>query len=390
MSRVVFVAPRPVWPARGGGQIRCAGLIAAAVSAGHQVLVIQPAGGAPPNSPAGLHVFQATLRHRLVGTPSKFFSAEPIRSPRLTRAAARAARLAVLEFEPDICVVSEVHSSTLLTLLPLALPLLYDSPNVESDLYRTLLDTAVGPVDRFTFALDVRRIARAERRLLAAADAVIAVSEGDLSRLGQIASLRRGTVVPSSVPTPAPTASWDADGPYMLFVGSLDYPPNIAALEDLVRCVLPAVRSRLPSSRLLVVGSKPSARLRGILSTAPGCDFREDVSDLSPYYGAARCMVLPIRSGSGTRLKVYECLAYGLPLVATDAAVSGIPLVSGLHFAHAESLDEFVRAVLRLLHGVEEAALLGSAGRELFERELSWEQVTPRFLDLLGAVIDEV
>lgn len=385
MSRLLFVVARPVWPTTGGGQLRSAGLIDIALDAGHEVLLVQPAGGAKVPSRAGLRCVEIDLRRGAYGYLSKLCSRRPLRSPRPSRRGNRAAAKAVRDFDGDIAVLGEVHAVTLWHLVPEGMPLVYDSPNVEVALYAELVRAAGNALDKVTLRIDRRRIGRAERQLLAAANAVTAVSPQDLAALEMIVPVRRSEVVPSSVPTPTSTA--DVSGStQLLFIGSLDYPPNAAAVEELVERIVPAVRREVPGATLLVAGRRASARLRRLLDR-DGCLLRDDVDDVSEVYLTSRCMALPIRSGSGTRLKVYECLAHGLPLVATPRAVEGVPLVAGKHYLQAESSEDLVAAVVQVLTYGATADQLSRAGRSHFADALAWRRVAEPFTALVTELV---
>lgn len=256
-------------------------------------------------------------------------------------------------------------------LLP-AKPWIYDAHNVETYLYRSFRDEAASLGDRLTFAIDHRRIAANERRAVARATAVVAVSMSDEVSLGTLAQVARSVVVPSSVPLPRETARPGEAAPIVLFVGSLDYPPNIAALEELATLVMPLVLEECPAARLVVVGRRPSRPLRDLLTGSPWIELRDNVPDLSPSYSGARCVILPIRSGGGSRLKVYEALSYGVPLVATSMAVSGVPLTPGIDVMVTEEAEGLANAAIQMLSSDEDAQRLGAAGRATFERSLSW------------------
>jgi polysaccharide biosynthesis protein PslH len=335
-------------------------------------MLVQPGGTAGSGSPEGARLIELDVRRGVSGIVAKAVSRFPLRSPRPTRSAIRRARSEVARFRPDVCIMSDVLAWSFVSRLLPAKPWIYDAHNVETYLYRSFRDDAASLSDRLTFAVDYRRIAANERRAVARATAVVAVSMSDEASLATLAQVARSVVIPSSVPLPREAAIPAEAAPIVLFVGSLDYPPNIAALEELVSVVIPLVRAELPAARLVVVGRRPSRPLRDLLTGSPWIELRDNVPDLSPSYREARCVILPIRSGGGSRLKVYEALSYGVPLVATSLAVSGVPLTPGIDVMVTEEAEGLANAAILLLDNDDDARGLGSAGRTTFERSLSW------------------
>lgn len=380
--RILWFHPRSLLPARSGGELRVTGLIDAVLARGHQVLVVQP-GPLGEAAPPGYRVIEVSKRRGLGLAVAKIFARSPLRSARLTRAGRRAAREQIKDFAPDIAVVSDLLSWPLASTLMPDVPWILDTHNVESQLYAEFARQASGVFDKVTFGVDSRRIARQEPRVARLADAVVAVSVGDAEALAALGSLERTpVVVPSSVPTPS-TITGPAAEPRMLFVGTLNHPPNVHAVHELATRIVPQVRATLPAARLTVVGRKASPDVRAVLAAADGVELIEDAPELDTHYRAARCTVMPIRTGGGSRLKVYEALGYGLPVIGTTQALSGIELPDDAAIT-ADSEHAMVRAVVRVLTEDRLAADLSAAARECFVRELSWEHAAEPLLTLIA------
>lgn len=378
--RALWFHPRPLLPPQGGGDLRTLGLLAEVVTAGHEVLVVT---AGEPKAPAeGFEVVPVRLHTGLYGAVAKVASKHPLRSPRPTPKSIRDCRQHILRFSPDVAVVSEVMTVSLMEGLLPAIPWIYDAHNVEHVLFDRMATEARGISDRVTFAVDRRRVARTERSLVQSANAVIAVSEGDAAVLAELGPRTTPTVVRSSVPTPPAPANPAEASPAALFVGTLDYLPNIAAVTELVERVMPAVRASVCDARLTVVGRKASEELRSLLRSQDWIDFHEDVPDVAPLYAAARCVVLPIRFGGGSRLKVSEALAWGLPAVGTATSFAGLPIPEGV-VLRAESAAEIAASVCRVLTDDTLAAELGATARNHFVSELALPIVTRPLVQLL-------
>jgi glycosyltransferase involved in cell wall biosynthesis len=382
MTRVLWFHPRPWGPAQGGGDLRTWGLLAGAAARGHEILLVVPAGDdAPPPFAGGtLLTFRQPVGPRLAA--AKAFSRHPLRSPRIGRRERPRVVSEIAEFEPEVAVVSEVMAWPIASgLLPGGVPVVYDCANLESDLFRALREDAAALGDKVTFAVDARRVARGEKELLRRASAVLAVSELDASALAPRVGPGIVSVVPSSVPDPGRIARPADNAPVVLFVGTLDYSPNTLAIEELMGAVLPLIRERVPDARLQIVGRRAPTSMRRHAEQLDWVDLVEDVPDLGPHYLDARCVVTPIRSGGGTKLKVYEALAYGAPLVATAEAAAGIPLQDGTEVLIGDSVESLADRAVRVLTDARLASSLGAAGRLAFTQRLSWDSGPVQRLD---------
>ncbi|MBB5754888.1 glycosyltransferase family 4 protein [Prosthecomicrobium pneumaticum] len=248
----------------------------------------------------------------------------------------------------------------------LALPVLQgarrilDMHNVESDLL-----AASEPLWRRLLTRDAktRAVRAVERAMIAAVDEVWLCSAIDAARLARlhpgVPPLR---VVPNAVPSTwrdgalagEPDARLRQDGPRLLFVGHLRYRPNIAAALFLARRLLPLLRRRLPGATLVLAGRAPHHRVRAL--AGPGVTLVEGPDDLGSLYAAADVAAVPLRVGGGTRIKVLEAMAAGLPVVATALAVEGLDLEPGRHVLIAERPESFVAAIERLWRDADFAA----------------------------------
>lgn len=374
MGRIVWFHARPVFPARGGAEVRCAGLVALAQSLGHEVLVVYPSDAGPGRVPDNVPTLALSLRSGSSKFLAKVFSAAPLRAPAITRRARREAQARLAEFGADLYVVSDVLSWGYARSLASPSSWVYDAHNVEHELWKSHLLNANGPFARLTSLVDYLRVLRIERRLVSEAGAVMCVSDVDADRLRALGDKTPVHVVPNSVPTPDEAATPAAAPPNVLFVGTLSYPPNVEAVEELVHRVMPLVLDQCPDARLRLVGRRPSPAIRRLAATNPHfVDLAEDVEDLASQYREARCVVIPMRSGSGTNIKLFEALSYGLPVVATPKAVEGVDVEDGEGIRVHDRYDDLAATTSLLLADIGMCAALGDTARHVFEDRLSWE-----------------
>lgn len=192
-------------------------------------------------------------------------------------------------------------------------------------------------------AFDGRRLAREERALWPAMDLCVAVSPVDAAAM-RAGGADRVLVCPNGtdeVPRRAPPVRAPGEPLRLLFVGAGSYLPNRDGLLWLLDEVLPRVQG-VPAL-LDVVGSEP-----GTLPARPGLALHGKVASVDPHYAAAHVAVIPIRYGSGTRLKVVEAMARGVPVVSTTLGAEGLPVEAGVHFTAADDPGAFAAALSEL------------------------------------------
>ena len=170
---------------------------------------------------------------------------------------------------------------------------------------------------------------------------------------------------PNRVTLPACVAPAPSGGELrLLFVGGLGYPPNEEAVRWLAAEVLPVLRRRLTRPwRLGVVGRQAPQALQALLARTVGIEWAPDVDDLSDWYAGAHVVLVPLRSGGGTKLKTLEAFAHCRPVISTRHGVRGLGAVAGEHYLLAERAHEFAAAIVRLAADPALAQRLAAAGR---------------------------
>ncbi len=173
----------------------------------------------------------------------------------------------------------------------------------------------------------------------------------------------------------------------VLYVGNFENLPNVDAIEYLAADIWPLVRSRLPDARLDVVGANVSDRVRRF-DGQDGIAVLGELAELRSAYHGHQVMVAPIRAGSGTRLKILEAFAAGIPVVSTTLGAEGIPAEHGTHLLLADTSADFAREIERVLSDEALAGSLARAALELVRQHYDWSLVAERLVacyeELLG------
>lgn len=254
---------------------------------------------------------------------------------------------------------------------------------LDSDMSSHQASIAPGSRQRWLFTVDAAKARRFERWALGACDMAVAVSRTDAAG---IAAHGTGAVevVPNGVDVDRFTFSALPSQPRLVFTGALYTQANVDGIYQYCHEVLPRVRQAVPGVEVAIVGARPTERVRA-LGDLPGVSIHPDVSSTVPFLRAARVALVPLRIGSGSRLKALEAMAAGRPVVGTTIGLGGLEYVAGEHALVADDPAGLADASVRLLTDDGLASRLAVAGRALVEARHRWDVIADRFTDLVLA-----
>jgi sugar transferase (PEP-CTERM/EpsH1 system associated) len=276
------------------------------------------------------------------------------------------------------------------------LKLVFDDHNAEYVLQRTAFQADVRAPTRWHAALysliQWKKLERYERAMCRKADHTVVCSPADARAIAALfdrqAPLPRLSVIPNGVDTefyaPAETAP---DEPVLVFTGKMDFRPNVDAMLWFASEVLPRVRAEIPHVHLYIVGQKPAPAIRA-LARQPGITVTGWVADTRPYIRDAALYIVPLRMGSGTRLKVLEAMAMGKAIVSTARGIEGLELIPEREVVLAETRDDFARAIVALWHEPSRRRALGQSARARAVAHYDWRILIPRFEEIFQQVKD--
>ena len=317
-----------------------------------------------------------------------FFSSRP-RSAVCTydRAVYQAVREAIGRLSPDVLVVSTLGVVEYVG-KDCGVPMVLDEHNCEYAVLRRAADRMPGKLKRLRYALGWKKFARWEAKMCGLFDAVAMVSEEDKRMLLDAApGLPDVRVIPNGVDTGYyDPGLWDPQEMTLLYNGALTYGANLDAVRYYVDRIYPVLRSRLPGVRLLVTGRTDGVDLTGI-SDCPGVELTGYVQDIRDVLKSSAACVVPLREGGGSRLKILEAMAAGVPVVSTSMGAEGIEAVSGEHLLIADTPEAFANAIARVLGDHAFRDSLRSAARSLVEQYYSWESIGAEFVDMVESVV---
>ncbi len=256
--------------------------------------------------------------------------------------------------------------------------------NVEAMIWRRHVENAPTVAHRLYYELQARRMFEYEREVCRGARSVIAVSDVDAEAIRTQYGARRVSSVPTGVDLdyfarPA-GASPVAD---LIFVGSMDWLPNIDGASWFVREVLPLIRRRRPECTVALTGRKPTAELLALAKSDPGIQVTGTVPDIRPFLWGSAVSIVPLRIGGGTRLKIFEAMAARVPVVSTNIGAEGLPVENGAHIHIADDAAGFADRCRELMESAPARERMAGAAWDLVSARFSWDAVAREFERLL-------
>jgi glycosyltransferase involved in cell wall biosynthesis len=280
---------------------------------------------------------------------------------------ARLVNAQIGEFQPNVLFADGLSMAQYVPEAYPALKLLHEH-NAEYLIWQRQSELETGS-RRWLAAREATRLRHYEASALDRFDIVFAVSQDDRQELLTL-GVRPGRLrILPNIPDPAlfemPPPVFADIAPVILYFGTLSWQPNIEGLERLLTSILTAVRGQVPEVRLLVAGVGASPALASRVVATTGAEFVGEVSDPEPLYRRARVLVDATRSGGGTRLKVLNAFARGVPVVASNLAAQGLDVIPGEHLLIADADDEMSDAIALLLRDPDRCRSLSENARAL-------------------------
>ncbi|MCL6543968.1 MAG: glycosyltransferase [Bryobacteraceae bacterium] len=290
-----------------------------------------------------------------------------------------------------------IVGSPLAAYLPLVLrapgrpAVLMDWHNIESVLMRRYAQKAPSLAHRLFALRTARLLEKLENRLLAVCGAHVTVSENDRQALlvrcpgAQVHCIPNGVDVRHYSEVCAANLNAAGGEPRntrrrLLFVGSMDYFANIDGVRWFCQRVWPELETKHPDLDFVIVGRNPAPEVRALAS--PRVMVTGEVEDTRPFYRGAEAAVVPLRVGGGSRLKVLEAMAAGVPVISTRLGAEGLEAEPNEHYLLADEADEMARAIDRLLSSREVARALSGAAQQFVSVRYDWETLGRRLADL--------
>jgi glycosyltransferase involved in cell wall biosynthesis len=379
--RILFLSPRQCWPARSGAKLREYYLLRALAVRGEVTYLYFADPGAPLLTREDLR-----FCHDVVAVPKpgsyglwKMLQGVIRRWPLpvlnyTSREMATAVARLTASARFDLLHLDSIH---MIRYGEAFAPtrLVYNWHNIESEAMQRYSATVASPARRWYAAHTASKLKELEKEILSQGSGHVVCSQRELAQLQQIVPGARIAVVNNGVDMQYFANAGSASGRDLVFVGSMDYYPNAEAAISFSRDVWPLIRGRIPETRLLLVGANPGPDVLA-LSGLPGVTVTGTVPDVRPYYSKALAAIVPLRTGGGTRLKILEAMAAGVPVVSTPLGAEGLEVTPGkdILIADPDDGEAWAGHLQRLADlSINDRQALVAAGLDLARTHYDWE-----------------
>ncbi|MBZ0297533.1 MAG: glycosyltransferase family 4 protein [Anaerolineae bacterium] len=388
--RVLFLSRWWPYPASNGSKIRIYNLLRQ-LARQHEVSLLSfyEDGEATPEQITHLQTFcqRVEALPRVEAAPGKLdaISGYLSRWPRSlvhSYSQEMAARVRVLAPETDVIIGSQVDTLRYFELAP-QIPAILEEVEVTG--YHEKVVDATSQTKRLRAQLTLSKLEGALRHLAEKNVRFTVVSDEERAYMSELTSLPV-TVIPNGVDTSGKRPGDETPDPHtLIYTGAVTYSANYDAVSYFIREVWPLVRQRYPQARFTVTGGTGSVDVSD-LAAQPGVTFTGFVPAVEPVARQHWGMVVPLREGGGTRLKVLEAMALGLPVISTSKGAEGLAINPGENILIADSPQQMVDAVSRLFENPDLRQQMAAAGRSLVEAQYDWSVIGQALLDLVEEV----
>jgi glycosyltransferase involved in cell wall biosynthesis len=270
----------------------------------------------------------------------------------------------------------------------LTIPSVLFQHNVESEIWRRHAATAGNPIKKMMYGMEFQRMLRYEQIEVRKFHHVVAVSENDRTLMTQCVDPSHVTVIPTGVDLTQyrPDPGVPEPAPLITFIGAMDWEPNVDGVEYFCREIWPDIRAEVPEARFRIVGRNPDRRVQKWASDSVEVTGR--VPSVVEHLRQTAVVVVPLRIGGGTRLKIYEAMATAKAVVSTTVGAEGLDVGQGRDIMLADDSKSFAHAVIMLLRDRELRRRYERAAAETAAR-YDWPAIGERFSGILQLVMKE-
>lgn len=234
------------------------------------------------------------------------------------------------------------------------------------------------------YRFEARKLRRYEQNMARRFNHCTLTTRGELDEFSTLDVATPSTLIPNGVDCVyfCQRPQHIHDPSVVVFLGRMDYFPNVDGISHFAKTIFPIVRQNVPNTELRIIGSSPIRKVRA-LTRIPGVSVTGQVPDVRPYLADAAVSVAPLRIAQGTQNKILEAMAMGIPVVATSEAAKGIQALPERHLLVADGPEAFAGQVIRVLRDAALRQHLSEAGRRQVETAHDWSRSMAILYDIL-------
>jgi len=290
----------------------------------------------------------------------------------------------ISQFDIDVVICDSMYQSMNIPVIDGVTTVLYEH-NIESVIIQRYAQKEPNIFKKFFALIEHNKMRFLQKRMWKRFDLCIACSEKEKKEMAQFA--KKVFVVNNGVDREYFCSTGYAQEDHMIiYTGQIGWFPNEDAVLYFVERVYPFIKGAIPDVRFWVIGNKPSERVKNLTQQDKSITVAGFVEDIRPYMGKAQVFVVPLRIGSGTRLKILEALSMKKAVVSTSVGCEGLDVQNGIHLLVENEPRRFAEAVIKLMNNPEMNASLGDNGRRLVEERYDWKAVFSGLDDILDAL----
>lgn len=394
--RILLLSVTSPFPPNNGVKMRSWAILQALADEGHEIdlVTFQDA-----NQPAETSDELARVCRQVIWIPHKLKSVSSSRDyfgrlqhlfastpygTQSTKSQAMAGKISSLLSEGSIDLVLSEQTDLLVNLPDsLPVPLVVDFHNVDYLIFERYLQFEKNPAKKLYAYLESRKVRAWERIACQRSAAAMACSDHDRALLQKLHPAAPILAIPNVVDVESYVPQDAEDAQKILFQGGMDWYPNRDAVDFFASEIYPLIRKEMPDVRFVVAGRNPPEDFRERLSRVPGIEFTGTVPDMRKVVADAAVCVIPLRMGSGTRLKILEGGAMAKPMVSTRLGAEGLDFVQGQEIMLEDEPAAFAGSVVRLLRDSSLRKTLGAGARRRVEMDYSYGALRTAVRNLL-------
>lgn len=386
LPKILFATPRFLFPLDTGGQIRSAKILHAVHGSSLDVTLVSPA------TSRQMQLHSQELRN----VCSRFIPYEPRWKHPLVRLLGRVFSLmgqwpvsVATDFSPSFrqilkeqrnsggyraLVCDFVHLAVNFNVTPSDIPVVLFTHNVEQEIFFRRLEVATYPWQRWLWKNQYQKMRTLEQTVAPLFHRVLTVSDRDSLFFQKNVRHPDVRIIPTGVDFDLLHWNPPAESLEVVFMGSMDAHQNIEGVQWFFQEIWPLLTSKVPNVQVRIIGRHPPRSLTAAYGNDKGVTFTGWVGDVASAARVGRVLAVPLRVGSGTRIKIYEAMALGLPVVSTSIGAEGLELDPGIHYLQADSPQDFANALAMLLADREKCLELSERARKQVENCCGWQR----------------
>ena len=293
---------------------------------------------------------------------------------------------AISRIAPDVIVASSLGIAHYVP-QGVSVPKILDQHNCEYAVMKRAADKIANPLKRWRAAAGWKKAARWEANLCRRFDAITAVSGNDRALILKAApDLADIHIIPNGVDTSHYDPDlWKPEHGALVYNGALTYSANLDAVQYFISEIYPILRQKGKDFKLRITGSNKGVDLTAI-ENCPGVELTGYVSDIRDVLAKSAVCVVPLREGGGSRLKILEAMAAGVPVVSTSMGAEGIDVEHKTQIMLADSAEQFAESIVQVVDNPELTSDLRTAARRFVEQKYDWSSISSRFTKVVESV----